>query len=157
MINEKGAPWVLSQRDVRGFSLPGDAARYESQLLLDHSTSGSADLQVYRFVLSAGQRMDGEVHEANDECYYGLSGAGTVSLRAKGDEEETSHEIGPGTLIFMPAGTFHRLENLSSRPLVVLSMWPREPASMGNKIAEGRMAAWGESLILRPKPGRHHV
>jgi len=157
MINVSGGPWVLRQADVPGFAVPEDSRRYESQLLLDNLSSGSADLQVYRFTLYAGQLMHGEVHEANDECYYGLSGIGEVVLKESEEAFESRHEVGPGTLVFMPAGTHHRLENHSEEPLVVLSIWPRAPAASGNKIAEARRAAWGKTLMLKPTTTEHHV
>jgi quercetin dioxygenase-like cupin family protein len=55
------------------------------------------------------------LHEQGDELFYVVSGQGSATL---GDVVEI---IGPGDVVFVPAGTIHQIKNLlSNDPLVVV-------------------------------------
>lgn len=141
---------VFSATSVAPFCLPGDEGTYESRLLIEQEGVGSQDLQVNRFTLFPGSSVHGEVHPANDEAYFVLHGQGEIVIGGEmpNGVGGTTYRVGPESVIFLPAGTYHRLINASSEPLVVLTIWPRQPHAGANKIAEGRRLSWGESFRL---------
>ena len=77
--------------------------------------------------------------------------------RADDEEDDTEaiasalsacDEVGGGTVV-VPAGTFHRLRNRSSREFVLLTIWP-QPATRGaNGIHDARLDTWGTGLRFR--------
>ncbi|MDA1369680.1 MAG: cupin domain-containing protein [Proteobacteria bacterium] len=55
------------------------------------------------------------LHEQGDELFYVVSGQGSATLG------ESESPIGPGDVIFVPAGSIHRIRNLDyEEPLVVV-------------------------------------
>ena len=141
-------PFVISPDGVRAFSLPGDEATYESRVLVGPDGAGSQDLLVNHFTLRAGHDMSSHVHPDNDELYYVLRGAGVIELGGCGGKfEQARYEVGPNAAIFIPAGTFHRMENGGSADLEMLTIWPRLPKPGSNPIYDGRIETWGCSFL----------
>lgn len=55
------------------------------------------------------------LHKQGDELFYVVSGQGSATLG------ETESPIGPGDVIFVPAGSIHRIRNLDyEEPLIVV-------------------------------------
>ena len=94
-------------------------------MLIDDANSESQRLQINHGVVKAGRSLPGAAHPAPyDEVYYVLSG------RASLDMDGVDYDLEPGTVVFIPAGTFHALTNESQTEdfviLKVLSTRPRD-------------------------------
>ena len=139
---------IVHADEIEGFALPGDECVYSSQCLVDSDGVGSQALAVNRFTLHAGQKLAGAAHPADsDECYYVLRGRGRLYLG--GDEVgngSEAFEVGPDTAIFIPGGTYHRLENDCDEEIVLLTIWPRLPTPGANHIYDERKRAWGTAF-----------
>lgn len=68
--------------------------------------SGTANLTLFRVVFKPGAKHAKHVHANADEVYYLIRGRAAAGV---GDEE---HEIGPGTVHYVPKGGVHWLRNL---------------------------------------------
>jgi quercetin dioxygenase-like cupin family protein len=77
-------------------------------------------------VLRPGQSQAAHVHAREDKCWFVLSGTARVTT---GPEVR---EVGPGTLVWCPAGEAHGVENADPgedlRLLVFMAPHPRPPA-----------------------------
>lgn len=71
-------------------------------------TGGEGSANVHVVCVSKGKE---HFHKAYDEVYYFLSGIGTLTL------DSHTHELRPGTIVNIPAGTLHFLESDSDTPL----------------------------------------
>ena len=142
---------VVHAPDVEPFSIPGDEDVYESQVVVCPDGVGSRDLEVNRFILKAGRRLPGHVHQDDDELYYVLHGRATLTIGGRADDGTggIDFEVGPESVAFIPAGTFHRLDNSHAEDLVLLTIWPRTPTPGNNPIWDARLAAWGTSFRTR--------
>ncbi len=140
---------VVRAKEVEPFIAPGMEGIYESQNLIDRESVGSRSLNVNRGVLKAGQRLEGGSHPSEyDECYYIVSGRAKLAL---GGDPETgvgseTVDVEPETLVFIPGGTFHALDNPYGEDLVILTLWPRHPEPGANGLYDARKAAWGTSF-----------
>jgi len=134
-----GKGFVINSAEVLPFQV-SDA--YTSKMLVDKHNCGSEHLQVNEGVVKAGCKLPGAAHpEPYDELYVVMKGEAKLHL------DEEVHEIGPGTVIFIPAGTFHALENKSdTEDFVLLTVWPFTPEPGGNEVYDMRMKAWGTSF-----------
>ena len=134
-----GKGFVVNSAEVMPFKV-SDA--YVSKMLIDKDNSGSEHLQVNEGVVKAGCRLAGAAHpEPYDELYIVLKGEAILHL---GDDD---HDIGPGSVIFIPWGTFHALENKSdTEDFVLLTVWPQTPEKGGNEVYDMRKEAWGTSF-----------
>lgn len=140
---------IVRADEVEPFVTPETEGVYESQCLIDRISVGSADLNVNRGTLKAGQRLAGGSHPVGkDECYYVLRGRSKLALGGDPESGEgaTVHEIGPDAAIFIPGGTFHALDNPYDEDLVILTLWPRQPEPGDNGLYDARLAAWGTSF-----------
>lgn len=139
---------IVRADEIEGFTLPGDEAVYASQCLIDSEGVGSTNLAVNRFTLHAGRKLSGAAHPTgSDECYYVLKGRGTLYIG--GDEQGQgceAYEVEPNTAIFIPGGTYHRLENDSDEDIVILTIWPRLPEPGANHIYDERKRVWGTAF-----------
>jgi len=81
---------------------------------LDGSVSGSSNGCMFRTTFGPGAAHERHFHPNADEFLYVISG------RAAAGAGEEEHEIGPGTVQFIPAGTTHWLRNLDDRAPVEL-------------------------------------
>lgn len=134
-----GRGFVINSAEVLPFQV---SEAYTSKMLIDKHNSGSEHLQVNEGVVKAGCRLPGAAHpEPYDELYIAMKGEALLHL------DDEAYEIGPGSVIFIPAGTFHALENKSAtEDFVLLTVWPLTPEPGGNEVYDMRMKAWGTSF-----------
>jgi mannose-6-phosphate isomerase-like protein (cupin superfamily) len=138
---------VIDSNIVEEFSLAGESHVYGSTCLISRDGSGSDDLVLNRYRLTAGQDNGGGIHEVNDEAYYVLEGEAILTLGDRGSATPAvEYEVKPGTAAFIPAGTFHGLRVTSDNDLVILTMWPRQPVPKTNPIHDARVEQWGTSF-----------
>ena len=111
-------------------------------MLIDRSNSASERLQVNQFVLKPGCSTEGAIHrEPYDEVYYVLSGKAVLHL---GDE---TYEISQDTIVFIPGGTFHSLDNKSqTEDFILLTIWHTHPENGVNEVYDLRREAWGKTF-----------
>jgi mannose-6-phosphate isomerase-like protein (cupin superfamily) len=153
---QEARPFIVSPRAVRPFSLDGDEGKYRSRNLIGPHGANSKNLLVNHFTVLVGNGMSSHVHPRNDELYYILAGEGVVELGGHaGLFEFSSQEVGKDDAIFIPAGTFHRIENTGDLELILLTIWPHLPYPGDNPIYDGRLAAWGSSFELCPGNDAH--
>lgn len=111
---------------------------YASRMILDHVITGREGvIQINHGTVSPHTALGGATHE-EDEIYYMLSGKGKCKL---GDGEI---DVYPNQVIFIPAGTFHALDNsMSDEPMELLTFWKDYRY---NDAYEERMKQWGKSF-----------
>jgi mannose-6-phosphate isomerase-like protein (cupin superfamily) len=110
---------------------------YSSKMLLDDLVAGTQAINVNEGTLKGGGKTGGSTHTEN-EIYYVVKGEAVLHL------DDETFEIGPGSLVFIPAGVFHSLDNRSAtEDFVLLTLWQR--ASF-NEVWHIRMQAWGKSF-----------
>jgi mannose-6-phosphate isomerase-like protein (cupin superfamily) len=73
--------------------------------------------QLVLMTLQPGEDIGREVHEQNDQILTFLSGTGEALV---GGEKR---EVGPGTLVVVPAGTEHNFTNTGPLPLVLYTVY----------------------------------
>jgi len=75
------------------------------------------------YVIRPGQAQTIHKHAAEDKCYFVLEGQARV---VSGSE---THDVGPGQVVFCPAGEDHGVENVAAgadlRLLVFMAPHPR--------------------------------
>lgn len=132
---------VVKVDRVMPFSPPGAEEIYVSKMLLDKDNSDSQQLQVNHGVVKAGQSLPGAAHPAPyDEIYYVLSGEASL------DMDGVDYDLEPGSVVFIPAGTFHALTNKSqTEDFTILTIWPGTPEPGANEVYDTRKEAWGTS------------
>lgn len=138
-------PFVVDAAEVAPFSLPGEDDVYASRLVIGPDGAGSRDLLVNHFTVRPGRGLTRHVHPTNDELYYVLAGNGSVELQ-QGDGALLVAPVGPGTAAFIPAGTWHRIQNDADVELVMLTIWPRLPEPGSNPIYDARIVDWGTTF-----------
>jgi mannose-6-phosphate isomerase-like protein (cupin superfamily) len=139
---------IVRAEEIEWYVPKGAEGVYASQCLVEPDGVGSERLMVHRSTVKGGQKLGGGSHPRGyDECYYILSGRAKVALG--GDpttgEGSTTSEIGPDTVVFIPGGTFHALNNTYDEDLIFLTLWPKI-APGANDVYDGRIAAWGTSF-----------
>jgi len=146
----KKRAFVVQADDVMPFSLQDKVWR--SQVIIGPDGAKSQNLYVTRFTLLAGQALGGHAHTPGkgDEAYYILRGHARLFIAPEiGSSEREEYEVGPETAIFIPAGTFHRLDNTNgTEDLVLLTLWDQPPAPGSNGIHDARIKAWGTTFRL---------
>ena len=112
-------------------------AAYSSKMLLDDSVAGTQAINVNEGTLKGGGKTAGSVHTEN-EIYYVVKGEAVLHL------DDKTVDIGPGSLVFIPAGTFHSLDNKSeTEDFVLLTLWER---ASSNEVWHIRLKAWGKTF-----------
>lgn len=125
---------VIHSQQVKPFICDSS---YSSKMLLDDSVAGTEAINVNEGTLRGGGKTGGSVHEAN-EIYYVVKGEAVLHL---GD---IMADIKPGSLVFIPAGTFHSLDNKSqTEDFVLLTLWQR---ASSNEVWHTRLKAWGKTF-----------
>jgi mannose-6-phosphate isomerase-like protein (cupin superfamily) len=125
---------ISYSRDVKPFVCD---ASYSSKMLLDDFVAGTEAINVNEGTLKGGGRTGGATHDEN-EIYYVVKGEAQLHL------DEEVFQIGPGCLVFIPAGVFHSLENASeTEEFVLLTLWQR---ASSNEVWHLRLKAWGKSF-----------
>lgn len=132
---KQGKPLVVDVERVKPLCF-GDS--YESRMILDHVITGrDGVIQINHGTVKPDFALDGATHE-EDEIYYILSGHGKCQL---GDEIV---DIKPNQVIYIPAGTFHALDNRGSdENLEILTFWKDYRF---NDAYEERIRQWGTSF-----------
>lgn len=125
---------IIHSEEVKPFVLD---ASYSSKMLLDDSVAGRESINVNEGTLKGGCKTGGSTHDEN-EIYYVVKGEAVIHL-----DEETA-DIRPGSLVFIPAGVFHSLDNKSeSEDFVLLTFWQR---ASSNEVWHARLKAWGKTF-----------
>jgi mannose-6-phosphate isomerase-like protein (cupin superfamily) len=106
--------------------------------------------------VKAGRSLKGGCHPAGcNEGYYALRGRALLTLG--GDPETgaggTTYEIGPDTAIYIPGGTFHKLDNPYDEDFELLTMWPQIPPPGANGVYDQRRKAWGTDFRKKAPAG----
>jgi mannose-6-phosphate isomerase-like protein (cupin superfamily) len=129
---------VVHPEKVVPFIAPGCENLYSSRMLIDAFNCGSEKLQVNHGVVEAGKALPGAAHEGHDELYVILSGHAMLDLAGE------MSELKPGTVVFIPGGTFHAIHNENSdNVLELITVWPGQPAKGANELYDMRQEAWG--------------
>lgn len=141
---------VLRADDVEPYIYAGDDA-YLSQQVLGSENTTLHDVFLNRGVVKAGRSLHGGSHPENDEVYYIVSGRSWLDLggHPTTGEGARSYRVEAGMVIFIPAGTYHRLRNDGDEDLVILTIWPQPAGPGAHGIHEQRMAEWGSGFRLR--------
>jgi len=148
---------IVHAEDIEWFVPKGADDIYASQCLVEPEGVGSERLMVHRSMVKAGQKLGGGSHpEGYDECYYILSGRARVALGGHPDtgEGSTTSEIGPDSVVFIPGGTFHALDNPNTEDLIFLTLWPKI-APGANGVYDERIEAWGTSFRKKAAAVKH--
>jgi len=87
----------------------------ESYLLLTTGRFGSRGLSVTWVEGAPGSEQPRHVHEESEQVYIIVRGRG---LMKAGTEQQS---VSAGTLVFIPPGTPHAIENTGDEPLVFVS------------------------------------
>ncbi len=125
---------VINSWEVKSFVVDHT---YSSKMLIDDIVAGGKSIHVNEGTLAAGCRTPGDTHTAT-EIYYTIKGEAILTL---GEEK---FDIKPGSLVYIPAGVFHALENKSqTEPFVLITLW--EEAKY-NHLYNERVKAWGKSF-----------
>jgi mannose-6-phosphate isomerase-like protein (cupin superfamily) len=136
---------VIRTEEVAGFSPAGAEDSYVSRMLVDRESVGSDALVVNHFTLRPGKRTAPGHHPSPyDEVYYVLRGRGVVGL---GDPPE-GFELEPDTVVFIPSGTTHAVENTGAEDLVMLTVMPQQLVQGANALYDERRRTWGSSFKL---------
>ena len=110
---------------------------YSSKLLMDDFVAGTKAININEGTLKGGGKTGGGVHEDN-EIYYAVKGEAVLHL----DDDE--YDLKPGTVVFIPGGVNHSLDNKSeTEEFVLLTLW--EDAN-SNGMHHARLKAWGTSF-----------
>ena len=114
------------------------------------------DLLLNRGTVDPRSGLGGGNHPDNDEIYYGVSGTSLVDLGGHPDTGEggETFSIGPGAVVFIPAGTFHRLRNTADEPFVLLTIGPSpQPAVRTEFTTSASMTGGRASSCARTVTG----
>jgi len=92
---------------------PGHVGGY-SKYLISPESQGSRffDFRISRYPMAG--RVEPHVHEIAEHAYYFLEGTGLVEY---GEER---HIVAPGTVMFVPPGVRHAVENTGQQDLVFI-------------------------------------
>jgi len=136
---------IIKVGDLVGFSMPGDEDVYISKNVIDTEICDSTKVQVNHGTLKAGKSLLGGTHDCPyNEIYYILRGRAKLTL---GEEE---CEVGPDTTVYIPCGTYHRLDNTNGdTDLEIISIWHLPLKEGANEIYDARKKAWGGSSFKK--------
>jgi mannose-6-phosphate isomerase-like protein (cupin superfamily) len=155
-MTDRAPALVLRADDIQPFTDPAEPG-YHSQHVLGQATTGLHDLLLNRGTVDPHAALHGTNHPDNDEVYYVVSGSAVVDLGGDpwtGVGGET-FRVEPDTVVFIPAGTFHRLRNDADAPLVLLTEQakfdPEGPARQVGPTA--KPSAKAKTPPRRPDPG----
>ncbi len=138
---------VLRADDIKSLQLP-QAQQYLSQEILSSDNSGLWPGYLNRGTLRPHSGLGGGAHPRHDEIYYVLSGFGTIRLGGDprtGEGAET-YRVEAGSVIYIPANTFHAIRNDSDRDVVFLTIWPQPVGPGDNDMHDKRVEMWGSAF-----------
>jgi mannose-6-phosphate isomerase-like protein (cupin superfamily) len=84
----------------------------------------TTDLSVGLYELPAGG-VDRQSPHTEDEIYYVVRGAATIRV------DSTEHRVGPGSIIFVPAGVVHQFHDIEADLVIVVAFGPAEASRRG--------------------------
>ena len=97
--------------------------KMQLQWLISEKTVGSKFGTLGRTIFPVGAEHEAHLHKDAEEYIIIVKGRG---LQTSGDEE---FEVGPGDIVFVPAGDVHRTKNLSStEPLELYFVYAGAPS-----------------------------
>jgi quercetin dioxygenase-like cupin family protein len=125
---------VINSWEVKPFVVDQD---YSSKMVLDDIIAGGKSIHINEGTLKAGCSTPGAFHPAT-EIYYIVRGEAVLHL---GNEK---FDIKPGSVVYIPAGVFHSLDNKSkTEDFVLLTLWED---TKHNEVYHARLKAWGKSF-----------
>lgn len=125
---------IINSWEVKPFMLDHT---YSSKMLLDNITAGEKTVQINEGTLKGGCKTGGAKHEKS-EIYYVIKGEAILHL------DERKYDIKPGSLVFIPGGVFHSLDNKNkNQDFVILTFWMN---AADNEVYNLRVKAWGKSF-----------
>jgi Mannose-6-phosphate isomerase len=126
---------VINSWEVKSFVCD---STYSSRMLLDDIVAGGKSIHINEGTLKGGATtLPGGVHEAT-EIYYAVKGEALLHL---GGEKI---DIKAGSVVYIPAGVHHALENKSqTEDFVLLTLWED---TKHNDVYHNRVKAWGKSF-----------
>lgn len=129
---------VVHPENVMPFVTSDTENLYLSRMLIDKYNCGSEKFQVNHGTLKAGKRLSGEAHEGHDELYIILKGEADLDLDSR------IYKLKPGSVVYIPGGTFHALINTEgSEDLELITVWPGIPKFGINQLYDLRKEQWG--------------
>lgn len=110
---------------------------YSSKLLMDDFVAGAPAININEGTLKGGGKTGAGTH-AENEIYYAVKGEAILYL------DDEPYDLKPGTVVFIPAGTKHALDNKSqTEDFVLLTLWEKADY---NGVHHARIKAWGTSF-----------
>jgi mannose-6-phosphate isomerase-like protein (cupin superfamily) len=139
---------VVRASDVEPMTFPSGESH---ATLICPDGMGSKDLTVNQYILKAHTKNGGGIHPQNDEAYYVVRGRSRVQLGGslENGAEGRWYDLEPDMAVFIPAGTFHHLENDFDEDLLILTICPRLPLPNSGLINELKKKEWGTTFRLK--------
>ncbi len=129
---------VVHPEKVMPFVAPGCEGIYDSRMLIDLFNCGSDQLQLNHGTIKAGKGLPGAAHEGHDEVYIVIKGQADLNLAGQ------HSALHPGSVVFIPGGTFHALTNASAtEEFELITVWAGQPAKGVNELYDLRKEQWG--------------
>ena len=139
---------IVHKDEIMPFVPKGREGVSETRALIEPDGVGSKQLYVTQFTLNPYQSTNPAFHpEGCDEVYYVLKGQAIVRLG--GNAKATGAYEGerrPGSLVFIPAGTYHSLVNNQNEKFEILTVWASMPPPGANSGFDGRKKLWGTTF-----------
>jgi len=137
--------YLVRYEDAPAYPILGGGG--EARVLLDDATVGAQGASMSRLTLRPGARVPLHLHDKSAEVVHVLSGRG----RMRGPSGAW-HPVGPGTVVFIPAGSAHAVE-AAGRELVEVVQWyaPAGPEQRFRDPArtEGTVPLPGDARVPR--------
>ena len=139
--------YVFSTRDTTRYRFP----THTNLLVMDRAEATASESFIS--VMEPGEAPPLHRHDDTEQVFYVLSGRGRVVI---GADEQDMGEIGPGDLVRIPPGTWHRVPCVGDEPLryLVIDVFPggrpaAEPtwASHVRVVCEGN--GWAFDDVVR--------
>jgi len=132
---------VFKASEVAGFSLPGAEDTYISRMLIDSESVGSKKIGLNHGTLKPGKSGPWHKHPCPyEEVYYILRGQGLLTI------DDETHQVGPGTVAYIPCEEYHKPENTGDTDLEFLTVWSLPIKEGANKLYDERKRLWGTSF-----------
>jgi mannose-6-phosphate isomerase-like protein (cupin superfamily) len=127
-------PKIINSWEVKPLVLD---ETYSSKMILDNIVAGAETVQINEGTLKGGRSTGGGVHK-KDEIYYIVKGEAVIHL------DDKTFDIKAGSVVFIPGGVFHSLDNKSeTEDFVLLTFWMK---AEDNEVYNLRMQKWGKSF-----------
>ena len=138
---------VFEAHDVEGFSPAGAEDTFLSRLLIDKEGVGAGSFVINHFTLKPGKATELGSHPVPyEEAYYVLRGTGRVQL----GEPPEEYAVGPNSVVFIPGGTQHSVENLGTDDMEILTVMTAPLKEGSNSVYDARLKEWGTTFKFKP-------